>query len=123
MAMPTNAALPPARGEPRTRIALLLESVALRHQIGRSSGEPYARASSGFEGGTRRRSRRIGPETGLVYKAEGGGAEDLHPASGPNGRSEFANRDFGRERRFTCRKMGFSATTYLQMRALWRAFR
>jgi putative transposase len=33
MAMPTNAALPPARGEPRTRTALVLESFALRHQI------------------------------------------------------------------------------------------
>jgi len=30
----------------------------------------------GFERGTWRRSRRIGPETGLVYKAEGGGTED-----------------------------------------------
>src|SRR6266478_2331178 len=29
-----------------------------------------------FERGTRRRSRPIGPETGLVYKAEGGGTED-----------------------------------------------
>ena len=33
MARPTNAALPPDRGEPRSRTALLLESVALRHQI------------------------------------------------------------------------------------------
>jgi len=33
MAMPTNAALPPARSDHRTRTALLLESVALRHQI------------------------------------------------------------------------------------------
>jgi hypothetical protein len=33
MAMPTNAALPLARSEPRTRTALLLESIALRHQI------------------------------------------------------------------------------------------
>ena len=33
MAMPTNAALPPARGESRTRTALVLESFALRHQI------------------------------------------------------------------------------------------
>src|SRR6202795_2080232 len=33
MAKPTNAALPLARSEPRTRIALLLEGIALRHQI------------------------------------------------------------------------------------------
>jgi len=33
MAMPTNAALSLARSEPRTRTALLLESIALRHQI------------------------------------------------------------------------------------------
>jgi len=33
MAMPTNAALLPARSDPRTRTALLLESIALRHQI------------------------------------------------------------------------------------------
>jgi hypothetical protein len=33
MSIPTNAGLPPARGEPRTRTALVLESVALRHQI------------------------------------------------------------------------------------------
>ncbi|MGD0291945.1 MAG: helix-turn-helix domain-containing protein [Candidatus Binataceae bacterium] len=33
MAMPTNAALPFARGGPRTRTALLFESIALRHQI------------------------------------------------------------------------------------------
>jgi hypothetical protein len=33
MAMPTTVALPLARSEPRTRTALLLESIALRHQI------------------------------------------------------------------------------------------
>jgi hypothetical protein len=33
MAMPTSAALPVARSEPRTRTALLLEGIALRHQI------------------------------------------------------------------------------------------
>ncbi len=33
MAIPTSAALPLARSEPRTRTALLLESIALRHQI------------------------------------------------------------------------------------------
>jgi hypothetical protein len=34
MAKPTGVALPVARsGEPRTRTALLLESIALRHQI------------------------------------------------------------------------------------------
>jgi hypothetical protein len=34
MRMPTSEALPVARSsEPRTRIALLLESIALRHQI------------------------------------------------------------------------------------------
>jgi hypothetical protein len=33
MGMPTNAALPLAYNEPRTRTALLLESIALRHQI------------------------------------------------------------------------------------------
>src|ERR1019366_7938109 len=33
MAMPTSAALPLARSEPRTRTALLLEAIALRHQI------------------------------------------------------------------------------------------
>ena len=33
MGIPTNAALPLARSEPRTRTALLLESIALRHQI------------------------------------------------------------------------------------------
>src|SRR3981189_2696682 len=33
MATPTNAALPLARSEPRTRTELLLESLALRHQI------------------------------------------------------------------------------------------
>ena len=33
MAMPTSGALPVARSEPRTRTALLLESIALRHQI------------------------------------------------------------------------------------------
>ena len=33
MAMPTSGAVPVARSEPRTRIALLLESIALRHQI------------------------------------------------------------------------------------------
>src|SRR5271166_387606 len=31
--MPTSAAVPGARSEPRTRTALLLESIALRHQI------------------------------------------------------------------------------------------
>jgi putative transposase len=33
MGIPTNAALPLARSEPRTRIASLLESIALHHQI------------------------------------------------------------------------------------------
>lgn len=33
MAMPTSAAVPTARREPRTRTALLLEPIALRHQI------------------------------------------------------------------------------------------
>ena len=33
MAKPSNGALPVARGEPRTRTALMLESIALRHQI------------------------------------------------------------------------------------------
>ena len=33
MAMPTSEALPLARSEPRSRTALLLESIALRHQI------------------------------------------------------------------------------------------
>ena len=33
MAMPTDAALTLACSEPRTRTALLLESIALRHQI------------------------------------------------------------------------------------------
>jgi hypothetical protein len=33
MAMPTSGAVPVARSEPRTRTALLLESIALRHQI------------------------------------------------------------------------------------------
>ena len=33
MAKPTNGAVPLARREPRTRTALLLESIALRHQI------------------------------------------------------------------------------------------
>jgi hypothetical protein len=33
MAMPTSAAVPVARSEPRTRTALLLEGIALRHQI------------------------------------------------------------------------------------------
>jgi hypothetical protein len=33
MAMPTSAALPLLRSEPRTRTALLLEGIALRHQI------------------------------------------------------------------------------------------
>jgi hypothetical protein len=33
MAMPTNGTALVARGEPRTRTALLLESIALRHQI------------------------------------------------------------------------------------------
>jgi hypothetical protein len=33
MAMLTSAALPHARSEPRTRTALLLEAIALRHQI------------------------------------------------------------------------------------------
>jgi putative transposase len=33
MAMPTSAALPLVRREPRTRTALLLEGIALRHQI------------------------------------------------------------------------------------------
>jgi hypothetical protein len=33
MAMPTNAALPVARNEPRTRTALLSESIAPSHQI------------------------------------------------------------------------------------------
>ena len=33
MATPTNAALSLARSEPRTRTELLLESLALRHQI------------------------------------------------------------------------------------------
>src|ERR1700722_8130383 len=33
MAKLTNATLPPARGEPPTRTALLLESVVLRYQI------------------------------------------------------------------------------------------
>jgi hypothetical protein len=33
MAMPTNAPVPLARSESRSRAALLLESIALRHQI------------------------------------------------------------------------------------------
>jgi hypothetical protein len=33
MAMPKSGAVPVARSEPRTRTALLLETVALRHQI------------------------------------------------------------------------------------------
>jgi hypothetical protein len=33
MAMPTSGTAPVARSEPRTRTALLLESIALRHQI------------------------------------------------------------------------------------------
>jgi hypothetical protein len=33
MGIPTDAALPLARSEPRTRTALLLESIALRHRI------------------------------------------------------------------------------------------
>ncbi len=33
MGMPTSGALPVARGDPRTHTALLLESIALRHQI------------------------------------------------------------------------------------------
>jgi hypothetical protein len=33
MAKPTSEALPVARSEPRTRTALVLEAIALRHQI------------------------------------------------------------------------------------------
>jgi flavin-binding protein dodecin len=44
-------------------------------RYGRDSISCVSRGS-GFERGTRRGSRRIGPETGLVYKAEGGGTED-----------------------------------------------
>jgi len=33
MAMPASRAVPVARSEPRTRTALVLESIALRHQI------------------------------------------------------------------------------------------
>jgi hypothetical protein len=33
MAMPTSGAVPVARSELRTRTALVLESIALRHQI------------------------------------------------------------------------------------------
>jgi hypothetical protein len=33
MAMPTSGAVPAARNELRTRTALVLESIALRHQI------------------------------------------------------------------------------------------
>jgi hypothetical protein len=33
MAMPKSGAVPVARSEPRTRTALLLETVALHHQI------------------------------------------------------------------------------------------
>ena len=33
MATPTSGAVPVARGEPRTRTTLLLEAIALRHQI------------------------------------------------------------------------------------------
>ena len=33
MATPTSDAVPVARNEPRTRTALLLEAIALRHQI------------------------------------------------------------------------------------------
>jgi hypothetical protein len=33
MAKPTSGAVPVARSEPRTRTALLLEGIALRHQI------------------------------------------------------------------------------------------
>jgi putative transposase len=33
MATPTSEAVPVARNEPRTRTALLLEAIALRHQI------------------------------------------------------------------------------------------
>jgi hypothetical protein len=33
MATPTSGAVPVARNEPRTRTALLLEAIALRHQI------------------------------------------------------------------------------------------
>src|SRR6202158_5504510 len=33
MAIQTSGAVPPARSEPRTRTALWLESIALRHQI------------------------------------------------------------------------------------------
>jgi hypothetical protein len=40
----------------------------------------------------------------------------------PNGRAEFANRDFGHELRVTCKKATFSATTNLQMSPLGRPF-
>jgi hypothetical protein len=33
MATPTSGAVPVARNEPRTRTALVLEAIALRHQI------------------------------------------------------------------------------------------
>jgi len=41
MAMPTIAALPLARSEPRTRTALLLEAIALRHQIAMLICRPF----------------------------------------------------------------------------------
>jgi hypothetical protein len=39
----------------------------------------------------------------------------------PNGRAEFANRDFGSESRASYRKLIFSATTNMQKNALARA--
>jgi hypothetical protein len=40
----------------------------------------------------------------------------------PNGRAEFANRDFGHELRVICKKATFSATPNLQMRPLGLPF-
>ena len=49
--------------------------------------------------------------------------ERLYTSHLPNGRAKFANRDFGCELRVICRKVTFSATTYMQMKPLVRAIR
>jgi hypothetical protein len=47
----------------------------------------------------------------------------VHKQREPMGMLQGLTSPWRSETRFTCRKVGFSTTTYLQMRPLWRAFR
>jgi hypothetical protein len=50
-------------------------------------------------------------------------SSQLRSASGPNGRAKNGNRDFALRIALHALESVFSATTYLEMTSLWRAFR